>query len=163
MKHIFAPWRMKFIKEAKGGLKECFFCQYLKESKEQDRKNLVLFRGEKVFLLLNRYPYNHGHLMVAPLRHLGDYTQLTKEESLELMQLSQKVVAALSKVLQAHGFNLGFNLGHAAGAGVADHLHLHILPRWTGDTNFMPAIAKTKVIPQSLLETYDNLLELFDK
>src|SRR5262249_41743565 len=122
-----------------------------------DRQNLVLFRTEFVFVILNRYPYNSGHLMVAPYEHTGDFVRLEPTTAAELMSVAQRSVDALRQVYTPEGFNLGMNLGRSAGAGVPDHLHLHVVPRWNGDTNFMPLIGETKVLPESLDQTYDRL------
>jgi ATP adenylyltransferase len=162
VKQLFAPWRMEFIRQAGEEAPGCFFCRYLEEP-QRDGENFVLARGAHCFVLLNRYPYNPGHLMIAPKRHCGDFTALSAEELGEMMALAQRAVGALKALAQPHGFNLGFNLERAGGAGVVDHVHLHLLPRWIGDTNFMPAIADTKVLPESLEETYRGLLAGFQR
>jgi len=157
MEKLWAPWRKEFIlgKKEKG----CIFCNKLKEKK--DKKNLILFRGKLSFVVMNKYPYNSGHIMVAPYRHLGRLEKLTQEELLDLAQLTQKCVTILKKTMKPHGFNLGMNLEKISGAGVADHLHVHIVPRWTGDTNFMPVVGATKLISVALKETYDQLKDKF--
>lgn len=139
--------------------KNCIFCSKFKEKK--DKKNYVLFRGKNCFVLLNLYPYNDGHLMIAPNRHLADPKILKKEEWQELHETSRLSLQILKKVIHPEGFNMGMNLGKTAGAGIADHLHLHIVPRWTGDTNFLPVIGKSKVISQDLSKVYDKLAPLF--
>lgn len=154
MKYLWAPWRLEYIKICDD--KTCFFCKYVKEKK--DKKNLVLVRGETCFCLLNRFPYNTGHLMVAPFSHKGNLEELTKNEFMELFEMMQDMKKLLTKVLKPQGFNIGINLGRVAGAGVVDHIHIHIVPRWNGDTNFMPIIASTKVMPQALKNLYNQLL-----
>jgi len=146
MKNLWAPWRKEFILSKKE--ENCFFCEAIKDN--QDRKNLVLYRGKECFCILNKYPYNNGHLMIAPKMHKDDLSKLNDSEMLELLTLSRDVKNILAKKLKPEGFNLGINFGKVAGAGVEDHIHVHLVPRWTGDTNFMPVIAETKVISQSL-------------
>ncbi len=150
MERLWAPWREKFIlcKKEPG----CFLCRTSRE--KQDRKNLILFRGEKCFVILNRYPYNNGHLMIAPFRHVGKLEELKAEELTEIWKTAQLCVRALKSGLKPKGINLGMNLGKVSGAGVGDHIHLHIVPRWQGDTNFMPIFAETKVISVGLSNTY---------
>jgi len=137
----------------------CFFCEAIKDN--QDRKNLVLYRGKECFCILNKYPYNNGHLMIVPKMHKDDLSKLNDSEMLELLTLSRDVKNILAKKLKPEGFNLGINFGKVAGAGMEDHIHLHIVPRWSGDTNFMPVIADTKVIPQSLDDLYLELKNCF--
>ena len=150
MERLWAPWREKFILcEKEPG---CFLCRTSGE--KQDRKNLILFRGEKCFVILNRYPYNNGHLMIAPFRHVGKLEELGDEELTEIWKTAQLCVRALKSGLKPKGINLGMNLGKVSGAGVGDHIHLHIVPRWQGDTNFMPIFAETKVISVGLSNTY---------
>ena len=135
----------------------CIFCTYPAADPAQDRANLLLLRGEHAFVMLNRYPYNSAHLMIIPYRHLRDLPLLTPAECGELMALLQRLVRVLTAVYQPQGFNAGMNLGEVAGAGIAAHLHLHLVPRWAGDTNFMPVVGQTKVLPESLEQTYDRL------
>ena len=135
----------------------CIFCAAVAAPPAADRTNLLLLRGEQAFVMLNRYPYNAGHLMIVPYRHLHDITRLTPDECAELMALLQRMTTALTAVYGPQGFNAGMNLGEVAGAGIADHLHLHLVPRWGGDTNFMPVVGQTKVLPESLEQTYDRL------
>jgi ATP adenylyltransferase len=157
MKNLWAPWRKEFILSKKE--ENCFFCEAIKDN--QDRKNLVLYRGKECFCILNKYPYNNGHLMIAPKMHKDDLSKLNDSEMLELLTLSRDVKNILAKKLKPEGFNLGINFGKVAGAGVEDHIHVHLVPRWTGDTNFMPVIAETKVISQSLEDLYLELKECF--
>ena len=133
----------------------CIFCKAIQD--DQDQKNLVLLRGEECFCILNKYPYNNGHLMIAPKMHKDDFPKLSNSEMLELLTLTRDMKKLLTQKMKPDGFNIGFNLGKAAGAGIEDHMHLHIVPRWNGDTNFMPVIAETKVIPQSLEDLYIEL------
>lgn len=154
MKKHWAPWRMAFILGPKG--KGCIFCK-LPKGKKEDRKNLILFRGRYHYLILNRFPYNNGHLMVVPYRHLRDLSKLTHSENAELMELTGVATKALEKTFKPQGFNLGMNLGEAGGAGIRGHLHLHVVPRWKGDTNFMPLLADTKVLVEHLESTFDRL------
>jgi len=133
----------------------CIFCA--KPAGADDRKELVLFRGVEAFILMNLFPYNNGHVMVAPYRHTADLAGLTAPEQAEVMALTGYCTRLLREAFKPDGYNLGMNLGHTAGAGVADHLHMHVVPRWEGDTNFMPVIAETKVLPDALFASYDKL------
>ncbi len=144
---------MKYIQAHKDG--DCFFCTYIAQKK--DVKNLILHRGETCFTILNRYPYNAGHLMVAPNAHKGTLKKLTSEESLELLSTARDAQAAMERAFKPQGYNLGINIGRVSGAGVPGHLHLHVVPRWKGDTNFMPVTGQTKVHPISLREVYQKL------
>ena len=146
---LWAPWRIEYITGPKSD--QCIFC-------EPDPAHLVE-RGERCFALLNAFPYAPGHVMVAPNRHVGDLGDLDDGELLEVMQLAQRLVAAQRSTMNPDGFNVGLNLGRVAGAGIADHLHLHVVPRWEGDNNFMPVLGDTRVIPQALEETRKALVE----
>jgi ATP adenylyltransferase len=157
LKKLWAPWREKFILcEKEPG---CFLCRTPKENR--DRKNLILYRGNRCFVILNRYPYNNAHLMIAPYRHVAKLENLKEDELTEMWKIAQLCVKALKSGLKPQGMNLGMNLGKAAGAGVADHIHLHIVPRWQGDTNFMPVFAETKVVSVGLSKTYATLRKEF--
>lgn len=147
MKNIWAPWRITYIKEdsKENG---CFLCNAFQDN--QDEKQLVIYRGKECFCLLNRYPYNSGHLMITLNKHKADISDLTDEEMLEIMKLTKDMKETLTKIMKPEGFNIGINLGKPAGAGLIGHFHLHIVPRWGGDTNFMPVISDVKIIPQSL-------------
>jgi ATP adenylyltransferase len=149
---LWAPWRIEYITGPKGD--RCVFC-------EPDPAHLVE-RGERCFTILNAYPYAPGHAMVAPTRHVAGLDELDEPELLELMQLAQRVIAAQRGAMNPDGFNVGLNLGKVAGAGIADHLHLHVVPRWDGDTNFMPVLGDTHVIPQALEETRKVLVEALE-
>ncbi|MCS7125593.1 MAG: HIT domain-containing protein [Aigarchaeota archaeon] len=161
MKIIWAPWRMKYIKQhLKGkGAGKCIFC--IEAEEDKDLENLVLYRGEKCFIILNKYPYTSGHLMIAPYRHVGELERLDEKELCELMNLTVISIKALKKEYNPSGLNIGANIGRAAGAGVEDHLHFHVVPRWVGDTNFMPVISDTKIIPELPEETYGRLIKYF--
>jgi ATP adenylyltransferase len=152
-KTLWAPWRSSFIL----GKKEhgCVFCNRLK--KRDSIRNLVLFRGEKNFVILNKFPYTVGHTLVLPNRHVGQVEKLREDESIEFFALTQKVVAAMKRALKPDGLNLGMNLGRTAGAGLPGHCHMHIVPRWNGDTNFMPAIGKVRVHSIPMEKVYEAL------
>ena len=163
MKTLWAPWRAEYIYCAGGqnsvSRRHCLFCNLLKT--KDDPKNLILYRGRHAFVVMNRFPYNNGHLMVAPKRHTADLETFSAAESAELFRLVQKSLAVLRRQLKPQGFNVGANLGRVAGAGVAGHVHIHIVPRWLGDVNYMPLLAETKVISEHLSETYDRLRKGF--
>jgi ATP adenylyltransferase len=156
MKCLWSPWRMDYVLAKKG--KGCLFCRILKE--ENDEENLIVYRGKAAFVMMNRFPYNNGHLMILPRRHHVDLAALNAGESEEIFFLLERSTRVLGESLQPHGFNVGINIGRAAGAGVS-HLHLHIVPRWNGDTNFMPVVGEAKVIPETLLNTYHRLQQAF--
>lgn len=153
MKQIWAPWRKSYIEQ--GVSRGCIFCD--KAKGRNDKKNHVVHRWETCFSMLNLFPYNGGHLMVAPYRHVAGLDGLESPELTELIASVRDSIALLKRALKPDGFNVGINLGQIAGAGVADHVHIHVVPRWSGDTNFMPVIADTKVIPQSLDAMYETL------
>ena len=148
---LWAPWRISFIRGEKE--KRCFMCGQQSPEETTPEEELIVYRGEHAFVLLNRFPYNSGHLLAAPYRHIGDISELTADERLELMDLCIKSKEVLDDVMHPAGYNVGFNLGLAAGAGVADHIHLHIVPRWNGDCNFMPVIGDVRVVPEALADT----------
>lgn len=161
MEHLWAPWRMEYIqspKEKKNA--ECIFC--CKPKEECDRKNLILYYGKDVFVIMNLFPYNNGHMMIVPYRHLSDYRDLNEAERHEIADVSAMCIDVLKKVMHPDGFNIGFNIGEAAGAGITEHIHQHIVPRWIGDTNFMPVLGHTKVQVDGLEETWLKLKEAFD-
>lgn len=156
---LWAPWRIQYIRgEKEGG---CFLCRMFAEN--HDRDNLILFRGETCAVVMNRFPYTSGHLMVCPVRHIADFADLTPEEDREMSELTRRAIAVLRAEMNPEGFNIGTNLGSAAGAGLKDHLHRHIVPRWVGDTNFMAVTGDTHVVPEALTATYDLLLNQFKK
>ncbi len=150
---LWAPWRIEYIRGPKP--EGCVFCRALEE--DDDRQNLLLLRGERAFVMLNRYPYTAGHLMVLPNRHVPGIEDLTAEEAADLWRLCVRAKRALDRAFRPDGYNVGFNLGRAAGAGVEAHLHLHVVPRWVGDTNFLPVLDDVRVISQYLEEVYDTL------
>lgn len=152
MDYLFTPWRMAYIRSAKQD--GCIFCEMLELD---DRAALILQRGRHAFLVLNRYPYNNGHFMSVPYRHVDTLEALTTEEMAEVMGFVTLGLSALRQAWNPEGFNIGANIGRVAGAGVKDHVHMHVVPRWAGDTNFMSLFAETRVIPQTLEETYDEL------
>jgi ATP adenylyltransferase len=156
MDQLWAPWRLAYVvKDAPPVTDECFICRGLAAS--EDRKNLIVLRVDGTVVLLNRYPYNNGHLLIGPLRHVGRLDELTSNELLEINETLRHMVAILEKLIKPDGFNIGVNLGRVAGAGLPGHIHWHIVPRWNGDTNFMPILTDTKVIVQSLDAFYDML------
>ncbi len=157
MATLFAPWRMEYILGPKAD--QCVFC--LPESTAWDREQLVLVRGKLCFVIMNRYPYTNGHLMVAPYRHVPDLTDLNEAEVVEMTALLQRTVRVLRDALGPDGFNIGLNLGSVAGAGIQDHLHMHVVPRWHGDTSFMTVCGQTRVVSEHLSVTREKLASLF--
>ncbi|MBN1781584.1 HIT domain-containing protein [bacterium] len=154
-KILWAPWRMEYIEHCGTPEKGCIFCD--KPKQNDDRSNLILLRGGTVYVIMNRFPYNNGHLMVVPFRHTSDMGSLTDGERSEMFEQLEVCRTVLTRVMQPHGFNIGMNLGRVAGAGIADHLHFHIVPRWDGDTNFMPILGHTKVVSEGLERTWDKI------
>ena len=157
-KNLWAPWRIKYIK----GLSEkcdCFICHYFK-TPEQDKENFVLWRTQNSIVIFNRFPYNNGHILIAPIRHIPTFEEANDDELLELNKLSRDCQKVLFTAIAPHGFNVGMNFGRCAGAGLPAHLHVHIVPRWDGDTNFMHVCSDTDIISQSLTELYDQLKEI---
>ncbi len=161
MKNLWAPWRMKYIKSLSKKNEGCIFCNALRSS--DDKKNYVLHRSENSFIILNIFPYNTGHLMVVPNKHTSNLADLDDDELLDLMKMTKLALRILKEEYNPDGFNIGANIGRVAGAGIEEHFHIHIVPRWNGDTNFMPVIAETKVIPESLDETYERLYKRLTK
>lgn len=159
MEKLWSPWRSKYIESFKSDedKSKCIFCQML-DLDINDLDNLVVDKGEFTITVLNLYPYNNGHLMIIPKRHTNDFSGLSKNELTESIEKLQKAEKALAKVLNPHGFNIGANIGRIAGAGIEEHIHFHIVPRWNGDSNFMPVIGEVKVISQDLAETKSKLL-----
>jgi ATP adenylyltransferase len=153
MEQVWAPWRMKYILMDKS--KGCFLCENLKQ--DDDAANYILYRGRKNFVIMNVYPYNPGHLMVAPHRHVASLEELTKEELHEHSEIVSRSLKVLRQEFDPQGFNIGVNIGKVAGVGLEGHVHTHIVPRWQGDTNFMPVTADTKVVSEALDETYKKL------
>lgn len=161
MPNLWAPWRMQFIEDLRGKAAGCIFCE-LQENGD-DRERLVLCRWKHSYVVMNRFPYNNGHLLIVPNKHQGRLTDLTDEEQAELMLLNAKSIDILMDALEAEGVNCGINIGRAAGAGIVDHVHMHVVPRWNGDTNFMPLISDTRSMPEYLENTYDRLIDGFKK
>ena len=153
MDSLWAPWRLEYILSDKDD--GCFICEAV--ASDEDEQNLLVQRGEKCVCILNRFPYSNGHVLVAPRRHRAELTELDEAELLELMTLTRDVQVVLQQAVSPHGFNIGLNLGKSAGAGLPGHLHVHVVPRWEGDTNFMAVVGDTKVIPQALAELYHVL------
>lgn len=164
---LWTPHRLAYVQGPKSGDEQaeepvCPFCRVSAAPAAEDQENLVVARGDRVFALLNLYPYNPGHLMVLPYRHVADYTELTLEETAELAAFTRRAMTVIRSVSAPHGFNIGMNQGSAAGAGIAAHLHQHLVPRWGGDANFMPVIGHTKVMPQLLGQTRAMIADAWD-
>jgi ATP adenylyltransferase len=158
---IWAPWRLAYVKDAsKDKEEECIFCA--KPGEEDDEANLIVHRGERCFVILNKFPYTNGHLMVAPFEHIATLQELEAETVAEIMDLAQTAMNRLEDIYSPHGYNVGFNQGRVAGAGGEHHIHMHVVPRWGGDTNFMPVLADTRVMPQTLEQSYEALRGAFD-
>ena len=161
MKQLWAPWRMKYILNEIDKNNSCIFCDFPKAN--NDEKYLIPYRSEKCFVILNKFPYNNGHVMVVPYQHTGNYLELAENVLLDMQKTIQKTIRVLNAVMHPHGLNIGMNLGRTAGAGIDDHLHYHIVPRWDGDTNFMPVVSDTKVVSESLEDTFKKLQAEFQK
>jgi ATP adenylyltransferase len=159
---LWSPWRYRYVSEG-AKTEGCIFCQKAADDPARDRDNLILHRGRRNLVLLNLFPYTTGHTMIAPYAHLAAFADLEGETMKEMMELAQRVHNALEETYHPEGYNLGMNLGRCAGAGVADHLHLHVLPRWTGDTSFMTVIGETRVEPEDLPSTFDKLVRFFPR
>ena len=163
MDKLWAPWRIDYIRnDMQDRESGCFFCDYI-DNEEKDEENLVLYRGNNNLVLMNYYPYNNGHLMVAPYLHTGNISDIDSATKLEMMELVDESCKIIRKTMNAEGFNVGLNLGTVAGAGIDDHIHMHIVPRWKGDTNFMPVLGHTKVVSEGLGATWAYLKKEFDK
>ena len=160
MKRLWAPWRMKFV-ESQASDPNCVLCMV--QYQTSDKKNLIVFRGTGAYVILNRFPYTSGHLMVVSNIHLPSLEDLDAQTRFEMMELATKGISVLRKVYQPAGFNFGANIGEAAGAGIAGHVHLHVVPRWSGDTNFMSALAETRVLPEQLKDTYRRVCSAWNK
>ncbi|MCX8206436.1 MAG: HIT domain-containing protein [Methanothrix sp.] len=155
MNVLWAPWRIDYILSEKG--EGCIFCEKPRENR--DPENLILYRGKNHFVIMNAFPYNNGHMMVVPYRHTSTLSGWSGGELQEFLELADLCVSLLQRTMRPDGFNLGINMGEVAGAGIAEHIHLHIVPRWKGDTNFMPVLAETRVIPEHIRATYEKLLQ----
>jgi ATP adenylyltransferase len=160
MKVLWAPWRIEYIldDDSKRG---CIFCPDIESNSKRDL--FILYRGDKSMVMMNRYPYNNGHLLVSPMKHVPDLEGLTVDEMKDLFLIVRESVRILKKVMNPDGFNIGINVGHVAGAGIEAHVHFHIVPRWNGDTSYMTILSETRVIPEHLEETYQKLLPYFQK
>ena len=161
MKRLWTPWRMGYILGPKP--EGCLLCTKQQEPREKDRENYILHRGATCYILLNLFPYTNGHMMIAPYQHVASLEGLDDKSLYEMVALIRASVAALNKVLSPAGFNIGMNLGTVAGAGIADHLHIHVVPRWQGDVNFMSVLSETRLIPEALDVTYDKLLPILTR
>lgn len=162
LERFWTPWRMPYIlsdKQREG----CVFCQKLIQDRERDRENYVLLRAQHVFVVLNLYPYNNGHLMILPYEHVGSLEELPFEVQAEMMHMVSYFIKLMRQAMKPGGFNVGINIGKEAGAGIDDHIHIHVVPRWKGDTNFMPVIAEMRVIPELLDDTYAKLKALIQE
>ena len=160
MKNLWAPWRMEYIlSDQKGG--NCIFCPGSERGEDEER--LILYVGSLTTVMMNRFPYNNGHLLVAPIQHVPGLDQLSDEESLDLLLMVRKSIDILRNTMNPEGFNVGLNLGQVAGAGMEEHMHFHIVPRWNGDTNYMTVFGEVRVIPEHIKETYKKLRNAFDK
>ncbi len=158
MNQLWSPWRMEYIVGDKP--EGCIFCDKARE--DRDSENLILLRGRTCFVMMNRYPYNNGHLMVAPFSHVDSPTLLPPDALVDMMSMVSICIQVLQEAMSPDGFNVGMNLGASAGAGIKDHIHMHVVPRWVGDTNFMPVLAETRVIVEALEQSYAKLKPLFD-
>ena len=159
MERLWAPWRLAYVTSASAGIPDCIFCN----TSEPGRGDLIIARGRVSFVVLNLYPYNNGHLMVVPDRHVASLASMTSEEQVDLMRLTRHAEIALNEAYTPQGLNIGINLGKPAGAGVADHLHVHLVPRWNGDTNFMTVVGNVRVLPEDLSETAKRLRPIFER
>ena len=161
MKKLYSPWRSAYIQTFRGKniLRGCLFCNMIKEA--SDAENLIVWRGKFCFIVLNKFPYNSGHLMIVPYRHTSNFQKLSSEEHSEIMMAAGKCIKALENTSKPQGFNFGANLGRTAGAGIDKHIHFHLVPRWNGDTNFMPVVGRAKVISEYLNRTWKSLKKEF--
>ena len=160
MDHLWSPWRMKYIRRQKTS-KGCVFCDAVQ--KEDGEDNLIVARGKRAFVILNRYPYTSGHIMIVPFDHVGTFEEMDEETCTEVMHLIRQGISALDYVYKPDGYNMGANLGTSAGAGIKNHIHFHLVPRWGGDTNYMTSIGGTRVLPEDLNETFKLLKDAWPK
>lgn len=156
MQRLWSPWRSQYVSAGEPRAEGCIFCRFPQE--DNDKENLLIYRGEHTFAVLNRFPYNSGHLMIVPYQHASDFHQLPAHTRGDMMHVLELCLTALGAAFKPDGYNTGMNLGAAAGAGIADHLHMHVVPRWTGDTNFMPVLSDVKVMPEMLEDSYHKLI-----
>jgi len=160
LERLWSPWRSEYIASGDANSEGCVFC-VIKEARDRDETNFVLYRGSFSFIVLNIYPYTTGHLLIVPLDHVGELESAPKETTDEMMDLTKRSQRVLRDAYKPSGFNIGMNLGRVAGAGISDHIHIHVLPRWTGDTNFMSTVGQTRVISEELTTTYRKLRDKF--
>jgi ATP adenylyltransferase len=158
MDHLWSPWRLSYV-TGTGGATGCVFCN----AHTGDEARLVIFRGATCFVILNKFPYNNGHLMIVPNRHVASLAEATGDELCELIELARRAEVALGEAYAPHGLNMGINVGKPAGAGILDHVHLHVVPRWNGDTNYMTVVGQTRVLPEELPETAARLRPIFER
>jgi ATP adenylyltransferase len=159
MRQLWAPWRIEYILSEKGD--RCLFCDV--HAEDRDRDNLILYRDRNAYIIMNRYPYNSGHLMVVPYFHTSSFDGLSEEVLSEMTMLTKLSIKCLAESMRPEGFNTGINIGNAAGAGIEEHLHIHVVPRWVGDSSFMAVLDEVRVVPEHLMETYDKLYNIFNK
>lgn len=159
MDHLWAPWRMEYILDSQEPNPVCIFCSFPAEN--NDPENLIAYRSEHCFVMLNKFPYNNGHLLIIPFKHEADLTRFSDEMVVDFHRTLSKAIQVLQQVMSPHGLNIGINLGRTAGAGITEHLHFHLVPRWNGDTNFMPVLAGTKVLSEALTKTWEKLNQAF--
>lgn len=160
MRVLWAPWRVEYVTSSDAG-EGCIFCPG--DDRSHDEERLILYIGDRSIVLMNRFPYINGHLLIAPLRHVGTLDSLVPEEKLDLITMVERSIDALKAVMNPGGFNIGINLGKVAGAGIEGHIHFHVVPRWSGDTNYMTVVGEVRVIPEHLRATYQKLLPFFEK
>lgn len=160
---LYTPWRMKYVTATQVEGDGCIFCAKCNDQQERDRENFLVYRGQSIFAMLNIYPYNTGHLMLLPYHHVATLAEMSVEMQVELITLTTYFTELLTELMQPDGFNIGINIGRAAGAGIDSHLHVHVVPRWSGDSNFMPVIGETRVLPEELAGTYDRIVKLLNE
>ncbi len=159
MERLYTPWRLEYVKNSSRGMQHCIFC--IKDESDKNREQFVLRISDNTMVMCNRYPYTSGHLLIAPREHTADFSRLKSDVVWEIMRLLQESMRIINDVYKAEGFNAGMNSGKASGAGVSDHIHFHILPRWAGDTNFMTTLSEVRVLPETVSQTYERLLPEF--
>jgi ATP adenylyltransferase len=163
MERLCTPWRMKYVTSSDKKIDGCIFCAMFKDASTQDRENLLVYRGQNIFTVMNLYPYNSGHLMVLPQQHVAALTDVPFQVQAEIMAMTSYLTGLLTDIMNPDGFNVGINLGRAAGAGIDTHLHLHVVPRWNGDSNFMPVVGQTRILPEELPATYEKITAYIKK
>ena len=156
---LYTPWRMKYVASTRTQVDGCIFCAQCNDGSERDPENFLVYRGQTIFALMNIYPYNTGHLMLLPYQHVATLSEMSPDMQFELISLTTYFTELLTDLMHPDGFNVGLNIGRAAGAGIDSHLHIHIVPRWSGDSNFMPVIGETRVLPEELESTYSRIIK----